>query len=418
MIKKQSKINSVRRTLPVCFLLLVLILSGCHMPTHAPEHIPTLPIVEVPGSNPAMPVPTLPAFTPTPTTPPERIQLTATVWESLPRAPVLMYHRFDPRAGAFSSRYVTSLTDFDQHLYALHEAGFSLVSLNSWLRGVIHLQEGRRPLIITIDDLFYADQISLDDAGNPALYSGLGRLWSFSQEYPDFNFAAALFFNLGDKGYLNDYTNGVFSIKEGWREARARAIAWCIENGATPMNHLYEHPFLNRISPSEIQYQLEENDRALRQALTSINREDLIPGLPNVIALPYVVWPETDAGKQVLYNYTNPEGAPVAAIIEGDYDGGTRLAQAPFADDYSRWHIPRITASSSAIEGIISRKDDIPAAKACDLGEVWLNPHLLPEAISTAILARVMEGSCPDGYYIVHQWVFFVQENEVIQFSP
>jgi len=404
-------------------MLLGVVLVGCHMPTVAPDYIAPLPrletLVNQPiNPEPAEPVPTLSVLTPTPTTIAEPVQVNATVWEAVPQAPILMYHRFDPRSGAHSFLYTTSLTDFDHHLHALYNAGFSLVSLDDWLRGNIHLQEGRRPLIITIDDLFYADQISLNDSGDPASYSGLGRLWDFSQEYPDFNFTAALFFNLGDKGYLNNFSNGVFSIGEGWREARARAIAWCIENNALPMNHLYEHPFLNQISPPEIQYQLEENDRALRQALSSINREDLIARLPNVIALPYVIWPETEVGKQVLFNYTNPEGAPVAAIIEGDYDGGTRFALAPFTDDYSRWHIPRITASNGAIDTIISKKDAIPSALTCNLGEFHLNQQLTPGAISAAILAQVEEGSCPDGYYIVNQWVFFVQGDEIVQYSP
>jgi hypothetical protein len=329
-----------------------------------------------------------------------------------------MYHRFAPRPGSYSYRYTTSLTDFDQQLRALYDAGFSLISLSDWLRGDIHLQEGRRPLIITIDDLFYADQIFLDESGNPAPYSGVGRLWAFTQENPQFNFEVALFYNLGDKGYFNYYTNGVFTIGEGWREARARVIAWGIENGAMPMNHFYEHPFLNQLSPTQIQWQLEENDRELRNALASIGREDLNTALPNILALPYVVAPETEAGKQVLYDYINPEGVPVAAIIYGDYAGGVRMFQAPFSPEFNPWHVPRISASAQAVAIIIDQIDQIPAASTCVLGEFQGNPHVQPDVISTAILYQVNAGRCPDGYYVVNQLAFSVEEGVIVQLAP
>lgn len=408
----------MRRYLPFFLLLFSFTLVGCHMPTQAVIYTTPLPQLLTVENNHTEPAPTLPVITPTPTVLSEPVWLTATVWEELPQVPILMYHRFDPRPGSYSYRYTTSLTEFDQHLHTLYDAGFSLVSLDDWLRGGIHLQEGRRPLIITIDDLFYADQIFLDDSGNIASYSGIGRLWAFSQEHPQFNFEVALFYNLGDKGYANFYTNGVFSIGVGWREARARAIAWSIENGAMPMNHFYEHPFLNQLTPDEIKWQLEENDRALRDALASIGREDLNSALPNILALPYVVSPSTEEGKQVLYNYVNPEGAPVAAIIEGDYAGGAKFFQAPFSDDFNRWHVPRISASAQAVAGIIGQIDKIPAARNCELGEFRGNPQALPDVISRAILDQVNAGRCTEGHYLVNQLVFYVQGDEIIQYTP
>lgn len=409
------------------YLILILgfVLSSCHMPSqanvpynHEPPTRPPLPMeTEKSGAEPDGLAPTLPMITLTPNLPSEPIQLTATVWEEHPQAPVLMYHRFNPQPGVSSSRFVTSLSDFEQQLNALNNAGFSLVSLQDWLRGNIHLQEGRRPLIITIDDLFYGDQLSLDSQGIPANYSGVGLLWHFSQANPVFNFEAALFFNMGDKGYANHYENGVFSVGDGWRQARAKVIAWGIENGAMPLNHFYEHPYLDRLSPEQIQWQMAQNDESLREALALIGREDLNKHLPNILALPYVVWPATEEGKQVLYNYINPEGAPVAAIVEGDYAGGARFLQAPFVDGFNRWHVPRISVSSQSIEMIIDRADQIPTARSCPLGEFWDNPHLMPETIAGAILNQVNAGKCPYGYYVVHQFVFLVQADGIIQFS-
>jgi len=277
-------------------------LSGQSAPQSPAEIMDTNTLSGFSIPNPtAVPAPT---HTPTPLEP---VLYTATVWQEMPQVPILMYHRFDPHA---TYNYTTSLSDFDGHLSTLYEAGFSLVALDDWLQGKIHLQEGRRPLIITIDDLFYADQLSLDENGQPASYSGVGRLWQFSQEHPDFNFHTSLFYNFGDKGYANMYQNGVFLVQDGWRQSRAEAIAWGIQHGAIPMNHFYDHPFLNQLSPAEIQWQLEENDRALREALALVGKEKYADRLPNILALPYVVWPATEAGKQILYDYISPEGTP------------------------------------------------------------------------------------------------------------
>lgn len=127
-----------------------------------------------------------------PTSTSVQIQVIATVFQEIPEVPILMYHRFNPSANGRSEQYKVTLSDLDDHLNNLYTAGYSLVPLEDWLRGEITLPEGRKPLIITIDDLFYADQISMDAEGSPASYSGIGRIWQFYQEHPDFNFHLAL----------------------------------------------------------------------------------------------------------------------------------------------------------------------------------------------------------------------------------
>lgn len=402
-------------------ILATLFLAGCQVQTPEPyfsvsfaqdEPITiTATIEEVEDPAPIAP-------TATPTMPVELVNLTATVWGDLPKAPVLMYHRFDPQPGAVSYLYTTSLTDFRNHLTSLYNAGFSLISLNDWLKGDIDLPDGRRPLIITIDDLFYADQIFLDETGNPAPYSGIGFLWEFSHEYPDFNFAAALFFNLGDKGYANYYQNGVFTIGDGWRQARAEVIAWAVEHGAMPLNHFYEHPFLDQLSPAEILWQIQENDKGLREALIQAGREDLIHNLPNILALPYVIWPATEAGEEVLFSYVNPEGVPIAAIVEGAYAGGSKFLEAPFSEEFSRWHIPRIGVSNQAIAEIVEQVDQIPVAVKCNLGEINSNSLTMADDITAAIRKQTDAKNCPLGYYLVDQFVFFVKEDTIVRHTP
>ena len=369
----------------------------------------------IPEENPedhAMPVQVLPNSTPSP------VRVKATVFQDLPEVPILMYHRFNPNSGARSEQYKVTLTDLDAHIAALYDAGYSLVSLEDWLRGEIILPDGRKPLIITIDDLFYADQISLDPNGDPATYSGIGRIWQFYQEHPDFNFHLALFYNFGDKGFANRYENGAFYIEQGWEMDRAKAIAWGIQNGAVPYNHFYNHPNLKYLSPEEVLWHLEENEAALEEALNLVGESALIENLSNILALPYVVWPETDEGKQVLYNYRSPNGAPVSAILEANDGADVRPLPAPFAETFDPQHVKRLNAVQEAVDAIVVAAEEIPSAQSCDLGELPPEFLSIPSKIKLAILQQIRQGNCTSGYYTVGQFAFFAEKNNVIQLSP
>lgn len=397
-------------------LLLIVWLTSCTVSYAIHEDVRSAPLEIIYYSTSTMTPTAVPTPEPTPT--PVTVHLTATLWEEEPFVPILMYHRFIPEAGEYPTPYKIYLSEFDEHLAALYDAGFSLVSLSDWLQGTIHVPEGRRPLIITIDDLFYADQISLDENGQPASYSGVGRLWQFYQEHPDFNFHAALFFNFGDKSFANRYANGSFYVEDGWRQNRAEMIAWCIEHGAIPMNHFYSHPYLDKLSPAEIKWELEENDQALREALALVEKEALADVLPNILALPYVVWPATETGKQVLYDYVSPEGAPVTAILEGDYADNAKLSPSPYSPNFNPWHVPRINATWDAIYKILEMSEDTPRASQCDLGNVNVDPSLYANHVMNAILARVDDGRCPQGLYIVGELAFQADDNGIVQLSP
>jgi len=60
-----------------------------------------------------------------------------------------------------------------------------------------------------------------------------------------------------------------------------------------PYNHLYHHPRLDLTNGKDIPSEMQLNDAQLRKDLKSEGREDLIPEIQNIIALPYGSWPPT-----------------------------------------------------------------------------------------------------------------------------
>jgi len=84
-------------------------------------------------------------------------------------------------------------------------------------------------MIITMDDFWCADQIYIEENGTPSEYSGIGVLWQFAQEHPDFGFSVAGFSNMGDK-YYGDVRLGDRFVYGGNEDAMWRklgdTIAW------------------------------------------------------------------------------------------------------------------------------------------------------------------------------------------------
>lgn len=354
-----------------------------------------------------------PKAAPTSPAPEPGIDLNALTWVSEPRVPVILYHRFIPDT-ANPSPTRMRLAEFHRHLEVLYANGYSLVSLEKWLAGDMTLPVGRHPLILTIDDLFFADQIFLDPDGRPSLDSGLGVLWQFSQEHPDFGFSAALFFNMGDKHYANYQTQTWFVEVEGWEDALAKVIVWCIEHDALPYNHFFTHPRLDWTESEFVECELYDNDLVLRSYLQRAGRPDLIGRLKNFVALPYSIWPPAEGGKQALLNYRNPEGEVVQVVLEAGYYHDDKTLPAPYFAGFDRYHIPRITTNTNlSLEYLIDQRPRFPAAQECNLA--GLDPQNIGQAgyLGEQIGKAVREGRCQPGYYWVGGFFFDAMQEDV-----
>lgn len=400
---KSDILVSMKYTCIFIILACFLFLSACG------TRPPVFPTAEI-DSAPPTPTPTvLPTSTPSPTAVPYFLEVT--VWREEARVPMLAYHQLAPDISRYSTEHKVRVSDLRAQLKGLNEAGFTLVAVEEWISGNISVPAGRRPLIISMDDLFYNNQITLGEDGIPLPETAIGIFWEFAQERPEFGFRLTLFANLGDKLYANP-------DNPDWEEKLARAIAWCLDHGAQVYNHTYQHARLDLTEPAGVKSELRRNDLYLRELLTMIGREDLIPTLGNMLALPYGKWPDAN-GIYVIKNYVTPEGVPMQAVFSVDVvPERAGFLPPPYSPKFNRFNIPRIAARPATVQYLLDHKDDFPAADSCRLGP--LDPTRIAEA---KYLARQIETAvetewCPAGIYAVNGMVFDARQPSVTMIFP
>jgi len=338
----------------------------------------------------------LPTSTPEPTltpTPVPSSPITATVWDTDPYIVILTYHQFADNIAKQSTGLKVRFEDFEYQLNQIYDAGFSLVPLEDWLAGRMVVPEGRRPLILSLDDLYFNNQLRLDQNGNPRKDSGLGLMWDFYQTHPDFGYSAALFINLGNKLYANP-------DDPGWEMELARTIAWGMDHDLMPYNHFYTHPRLDWSTGSAILWEAEQNDVYLRELLRMAEREDLIPQLGNILALTYGVWPQR-GDIDTMLSYVNPEGEPVQAVMEIDRISLEMYLFPPYAPAFNRYRLPRHIASPSAVDYLVANAEQFPRAQQCDFGEVADAILAEAEMLGGYVGTQSSSLGCPDGVYVI-----------------
>ncbi len=358
----------------------------------------------------------LPTPTQTPTQTPTPVTLDAIVWVSDPVIPILNYHRFTPNLWDRTSGMVRYLGDLKADLQAYYDSGYSLISLDDLLDGNIRVPAGRRPLILTIDDAYFANQLALNDQGEVSELSAVGAIFQFSNEHPDFGFEIAMFANLGDKYFGNLFTGTWWYVAEGWQESLAQTIARGIERHVYPYNHTYRHPHLDQLADNLIQPQLALNDEKLREYLTLAGHPEYADLLSNYVALPYGSWPVSEKGVNQVTSYLDPEGDPVRAIFEAGYEYAPAFASPPFSDAFDPMHLPRMAAIPSVIKLITENSHTYPSAESCTL---TLTTGIIDaQSIMGAIEQSIASGLCPMGVYVLERGVFISRDGKVVPFTP
>ena len=402
----------------IACLSLAFILFACQPVLVSEQNAVTSLFVATPTDLPtqtAFPAPTQTPL-PSPTQIPTAITLEAIVWVSDPVIPILNYHRFTPNSQDDTSGMVRYLGDLKADLQAFYDSGYSLISLDDLLDGNIHVLAGRRPLILTIDDAYFANQFSLNDQGVVSEFSAVGTIYEFSQEHPDFGFEIALFANFGDKHYGNVFTGTWWYEAEGWQQALAQTIIWGIEHHVYPYNHTFHHPHLDQVAAEFIHPQLAMNDETLREYLTLAGHPEYASLLSNYVALPYGSSPATEKGKEQLTSYLDPEGRPVRAIFEAGYEYAPAFTVPPFSDGFDPMHLPRMAAIPSVIKLVTKNSSTYPSAESCQL--ILRSGVANNDSILAAIQESISCGECPVGVYILEEGIFIARDGKVLPFDP
>jgi hypothetical protein len=371
----------------------------------------------------------LPTETATPTLTPTVTQvpfyLNATVWDENLQVPILIYHEFVPYYEDVDATH-TRLNEFKDQLQTFYDNGFRLISLKDWINGTFVLPEGKKPLIITIDDLWFGNQIYIEDNGIPSIYSGIGVLWKFSQDHPDFGFHAALFAINGDKFYPEKQVGDHFYAADNidwyslsWHIKLGNTIAWAIDHGLEVYNHtLHHYYYWTSLTDEQYRTELSDNDVVLREFLTESGHSDLIPKLDNVIALPQGLWPDSYSGKQIILNYKNTEGKPLLAVMEAYNLNAAQLTPSHFSDKFDPFHVARITVSKYMVQYIINHQDQVPTMLSCKLGPLDESQAANPDVIQAAIQSAVTTKVCSEGVYDVSGYVFLAKNGTVTLYQP
>jgi peptidoglycan/xylan/chitin deacetylase (PgdA/CDA1 family) len=392
------------KKLIISTLLVTTLLSACSATSVA---APTSPPVDTGATAismaSTMAAETMAAFpteTPIPTPTEIPFYLTANIWAEEPRVPIINYHQFAPNTSLRSTDHKIRKRDFLDGLEALNQAGFTLIHLEDWINGDLYVPEGRRPLVFTMDDLFYNNQIRMDENGEPRRDTGLSFAWRYGQEHPEFGFKWSLFANLGDKWYADGDTEGK------WKDELAQSLIWCLEHDARIYNHTYQHIRMDKSGAEGIRWDLEQNDLFMRELLVKAGREDLIEGLDNMLAIPFGYWPEGSAYSATT-NYITPEGKPMLAIFDIDWIiNGVKFMAPPYSPEFDPMRIPRIAMPPEAIDYLVEHQSEFPTMVQCQVGALDAEQVNDQDYLREAIQASIKSGACPQGVYIIEENTF------------
>jgi hypothetical protein len=120
----------------------------------------------------------------------------------------------------------------------------------------------------------------------------------------------------------------------------------------------------------------------------------------------------------VLKNYKNPEGLPVAAILEAYNLDAAQLTPSVFSANFDRFKIQRITTSNWMIQFIVNKKDEIPSAVGCQVGPISKDSSADLDALSLAISETIQTGRCLEGIYNINGNVFIAKNGTVVRYVP
>ncbi len=195
----------------------------------------------------------------------------------LGRVPIMMYHGIHNKSNS-DTEYIGGNVDRDGYqrtveafrndLEFYYQNGYRMIRLTDYVDGIIDVELGKSPIIITFDDGLKnnINVTGLDENGNIIIdpNCAVGILEEFKKKYPDYNVTATFFVSLG-----------MFNQPE----YNEKILNWLVENGYDIGNHTATHADFTKIDIAATDYQI----GSVYELLDSIIPNRYI----NIVALPY-----------------------------------------------------------------------------------------------------------------------------------
>ncbi len=252
--------------------------------------------------------------------------------DELGKIPIIMYHGIQNLKNEETvyiggnidkDGYQRTAEAFCQDLEFYYENGYRMIRLNDYIDGIIDVEVGYSPLILTFDDGLKNNirVTGIDKKGNLIIdpHCAVGILERFKEKYPDFKVTATFFPNAG-----------LF----GQPEYNKQILKWLISNGYDIGNHSYGHDYLNKITPKAASQEIGRMYHLLEEVI-----EDKYV---KIVALPF--------GLPASSNHQN-----FPFLIESTYKGKTYKTKgilkeaweselSPFHDKFNPLFLKRIRA--------------------------------------------------------------------------
>ena len=214
----------------------------------------------------------------------------------LGRVPIMMYHGI---VNTTENKYTGGNVDKDGYnrtsnaflkdLEFYYEKGYRMIRLNDYVNGIIDVELGYSPIILTFDDgnenNFKVIKKNSDGTLEFDPNSAIGVLETIKKKHPDMNVTATFFLN---GGLCNQ------------KEYNEDIMKWLIENGYDIGNHTISHVDFTKIGNDKTK----EEVGKLYQKLDSIIPDKYV----HIVALPF--------GSPYKRTHSNYQ-----YIVEGEYNG-------------------------------------------------------------------------------------------------
>jgi peptidoglycan/xylan/chitin deacetylase (PgdA/CDA1 family) len=236
--------------------------------------------------------------------------------------PIMMYHGIvnmndnetESKTGNVDKDgYHRTKESFIRDLEFYYNNGYRMISLDDYVDGIIDVELGKSPIILTFDDGLINNINVIDEINGKIVIdpnSAVGILESFKTKYPDYNVTATFFLN-GSLFRQNKYNKQI--------------INWLVDNGYDVANHTYSHLALDTLSIEEVKEEVTKVYDKLEEYVSN--------KYVNIVSLPF--------GRPYNIEHPNFEGL---VNTKAALRVGWSSEVSPFSNNFNPLHIKRIRA--------------------------------------------------------------------------